>query len=354
MRKDFLPKDKIKLAQRSGYICSYPSCEMVTIAPNEEGDDKTSSVGMACHIYAASDGINAKRINPELTDEQLSDISNGIWMCYTHGKLIDTDEHRFSAELLKEWKRINESIASLRQETGIDYQTAYKSISLGKLVRNEIDLPKEFAVNKYVGDALHDSCISLVWGKDITETIRDFLIEYIRNAYLHGKSNKCTLKIDAQEIVIIDDGNEFDVRSLCGSNNSSGGVLSIKRLLDHHGTRVFLTSYRRKENNILKISVPKSAEKIINSTPCIVDFDMSSLHIGNFQYKLRETCNEVFVILPEYFALSDIALISRKHPLLLSEKRHLVFVLRHVSGHVKELLEEQFKECQVIVLNEHV
>jgi hypothetical protein len=354
MRKNFSLKDKVKLAQRSGYICSYPSCEVVTIAPSEEGDDKTSSVGMACHIYAASDGINAKRTSTDMTDEQLSDISNGIWMCYTHGKLIDTDETRFTANLLKEWKRINESIASFRQETGISYRAAFKSISLNKLVENEVSLPKEFAINKLVGEALHDSCLSISWGKGITETIRDFLIEHIRNAYAHGNSDGCTLKIDIHEITLIDNGTEFDVRSLYRAGNGQGGALSIRRLLDHHGEKIFLSAYRLRERNILKISLPKTTGNINESTPCVVNFDMHSLHQGNYSYQLREFCNEIFVILPEYFGLSDIAFISRKHPSLLSEKRHLIFVLQHVSEHVKELLLEQFKNCQVMVLNEHV
>ena len=352
MRSDFSARDKVKLAQRSGYICSYPSCEAVTIASNEEGKDRTSSVGMACHIYAASDGVNAKRINTELTSEQLSDISNGIWMCYTHGKLIDTDESRFTAGQLKEWKRINESIVSFRQENGTDYKTAFKSISLNKLVENEVSLPKEFAINKKVGDALHDSCISIIWGGSITETIRDFLIEHIRNSYIHGNSDGCTLKITANEVVVIDNGTKFDVRSLYSVVDGHGGTLSIRRLLDHYGDKIFLSSYRDEEKNILKISLPKTTDDINQSTPCTVNFDMDSLNQGGYSYQLRESCNEVFVILPEYFGLSDIAFISRKHPALLLEKRHLIFVLRYVSEHVKELLLEQFEDCQVIHLNE--
>lgn len=355
MRKDFSPKDKIILAQRSGYICSYPSCEILTVAPNEEGGDKTSSVGMACHIYAASDGINAKRVIKNLTDDtndQLSDISNGIWMCYTHGKLIDTDERRFTPEILQEWKRINESIARLRQETGVDYKTAYQSLSLDKLIENEVQLPKEFAVNSYVGHALHDSCLSIVFGKDITESIRDFLIEYIKNAYLRGEALNCTLRITSNEIIVIDDGKEFNVRKLY--NNGRGGSMSIKKLLDNYGDKVFLTSYRSQDKNTLKISIPKTADKIINSTPCVVQFDFETLHQYGYSYQIKENCNEVFVILPEYFSYSDIALMSEKHPKLLSETRTLVFVLRHVSKDVRKLLVSQFSDCQVIILNEHI
>jgi hypothetical protein len=350
MRSGFSSKDKIKLAQRSGYICSYPSCAMLTIAPSEEGSGKTSSVGMACHIYAASEGLNAKRTNTELTDEQVSDISNGIWMCYSHGKLIDTDDVRFTPEILNEWKRINESIASLRQDTGYDYKAAYESISLDKFIENEIELPKEVGINKLVGDAIHDSCLSLSWGKEVTETVRDFLIEHIRNSYVHGGASSSTLKITPSEIISIDDGVEFDPRKLYINRTWQGGSKSIQYLLDYYGDKTFITSYRSDSSNTLKISIPSCSGDLTAHTPCYVNFDMEQLHKGDVSYQLKRTCNELFVILPEYFALSDIAFLSRKHPALIAEKRHLVFVLKNVSENVQELLKNQFINCQILVV----
>jgi hypothetical protein len=354
MRKDFAPKDKVKLAQRSGYICSYPSCESLTIAPSEEGSARTSSVGMACHIYAASEGLNAKRTNLNLTDEQVADISNGIWMCYTHGKLIDTDDVRFTPKILQEWKEISESITTLRQDTGIDYKTAYTSLKLDKFVENEITLPKEFGINKLVGDALHDSCLSIAWGKEVTESLRDFLIEHIRNSYLHGQASYSSLAITSNGLVITDDGAKFDPRTLHTNKTKRGGSRSIQYLLNNHGNKIFISSHRKQTKNILKISIPETVEDVESKTPCVLNFEMSRLHQGNVSYKIKESCNEVFIILPEYFGLSDIAFLSLKHPAIHHEKRHLIFVLRWVSGHVKELLEEQFNGCQVLELNENV
>ena len=51
---------------------------------------------------------------------QLEDASNGIWMCYSHGKLIDTDENTYTAAMLLTWKHIAELRAKLSQELGRD------------------------------------------------------------------------------------------------------------------------------------------------------------------------------------------------------------------------------------------
>jgi hypothetical protein len=105
---DFSQSTKRTLAERAGHRCSFPSCPQTTIGPSEESEESTSSVGMACHIAAASGGPGAKRFIAAMTSEERSSISNGIWMCYTHGKLIDTDETRYTIEMLRCWKQIAE------------------------------------------------------------------------------------------------------------------------------------------------------------------------------------------------------------------------------------------------------
>lgn len=69
---------------------------------------------MACHISAASSGSGARRYSSD--DENRKSISNGIWMCYTHGKLIDNDENRFSISMLMDWKKIAEEVATIMVE----------------------------------------------------------------------------------------------------------------------------------------------------------------------------------------------------------------------------------------------
>ncbi|GAB3834594.1 hypothetical protein GCM10028895_55210 [Pontibacter rugosus] len=303
---------------------------------------------MACHIYAASEGLNARRTNTDLSDEEVAGISNGIWMCYNHGKLIDTDDERFTPEMLFEWKQINERIASFRQETGYDYKTAYQSIKLSSLIENKILLPKGLDVNKRIGDAIHDSCLSQAWGVELTETIRDFLIEHVRNALLHGKATNAYLEINHSEVIIEDNGKDFDPRSLLVVDRKNGGTLSLKALLNKFSSKIFLSSQRIESTNRLKISIPSNREAVLNGTDCRVEIGFSELHTGNLEYELLPTCKEVFVVLPEFFVLSDIAFLSRKHPILTEEKRHIVFVIANVSQTVQELLKEQYPKCQIL------
>ena len=55
---------------------------------------------MACHIAAAAGGPGARRYVKEMSADERASVENGIWMCYTHGKVIDTDE-AFAGELLE-------------------------------------------------------------------------------------------------------------------------------------------------------------------------------------------------------------------------------------------------------------
>lgn len=64
------------------------------------------NVGVASHITAAASG--GPRYDPNLTREQRRHQSNGIWLCQTHGKAVDSDEGHFTVEMLRDWKRLAE------------------------------------------------------------------------------------------------------------------------------------------------------------------------------------------------------------------------------------------------------
>ena len=351
MRHNFSPDTKEVLAQRSGYMCSFPGCGRATVGPNLACTDQSASVGMACHIYCATPGLKAKRLHPNPSDESLSDISNGIWMCYTHGKLIDTDDRRFTADHLKAWRSTNEAVAALMRDSGIDYSTAYKTARSGKLIESKVELPAEIAVNIQVGDAIHDSCLPYVWGQDLAESVRDYVIEHVRNSYRHGDATKSNLIISAQELIVVDDGRPFHPRSLQRHPNGRGGALAFKHLLKTYGERICLLSISEAGENTLTISLPSSSDAIKSLTPCVVPIVMKVLHEGNIFYTLKESCQEVVFILPNYFALSDIALLSDKHPQIANETRHVVFVLSQTSAHVRGILRKQFPAAQLLTID---
>lgn len=126
-RDDFSPATKRLLAQRAGYICSYPGCNKLTIFPSED-QNKVLNNGVASHITAASS--SGPRYDPNLTEAQRSDYSNGIWMCTEHSYLIDKDYSNYSTQLLKEWKKNHEEEIRERASLGIKLNDRLKSISI--------------------------------------------------------------------------------------------------------------------------------------------------------------------------------------------------------------------------------
>jgi hypothetical protein len=109
MRDDFPQKTKETLAKRVAYHCSNPECKLLTIGPNSD-KDKASNIGVAAHITAAS--VGGPRYDAALTPEQRADIDNGIWLCQSCAKLVDSDAGLYTVELLKAWKVQAEFVSS--------------------------------------------------------------------------------------------------------------------------------------------------------------------------------------------------------------------------------------------------
>lgn len=111
---DFSPKTRRIIAQRAGYQCSEPTCRRPTIGPGATSE-QVAETGMASHIFSAAEG--GPRMTGGLTVEQRSAADNGIWLCYTHGKLVDTNAgNAYPVSLLQAWKRLHE--ARIRIELG--------------------------------------------------------------------------------------------------------------------------------------------------------------------------------------------------------------------------------------------
>ena len=96
------------LASRAGHRCSNRECLRPTSGP-AAAEDRFVNVGEAAHITAAA--LGGKRYDPSLTQEERRAASNGIWLCELCAKLIDTDEARFTVELLRRWKQDAEARA---------------------------------------------------------------------------------------------------------------------------------------------------------------------------------------------------------------------------------------------------
>lgn len=112
-RINFLQSTKLELAKRAGLLCSYPTCLIHTTGPtvDDNGEDSAAGIAVAAHIYPASE--NGPRKQEGLTDAQIRHISNGIWLCHTHGTLIDEFQADFPPEKVIEMKQVREFAQAL-------------------------------------------------------------------------------------------------------------------------------------------------------------------------------------------------------------------------------------------------
>ncbi len=90
------------MAQRVNSICSNPKCNRPTSGPSTN-PNASISIGVAAHIAAAAPG--GKRYDPTMSPDERKNIKNGIWLCQNCAKLIDSDEEKFTVELLHIWKQ---------------------------------------------------------------------------------------------------------------------------------------------------------------------------------------------------------------------------------------------------------
>ncbi len=120
-RDEFTQPTKDTLSNRVGGRCSNPGCRRATHGPNSESD-QSINVGVAAHITAASPG--GPRYNKTLGEQTRKSVGNGIWLCQSCAKLIDSDSI-FSVDSLKEWKTVAENFAlsEIERPSGSTHQS---------------------------------------------------------------------------------------------------------------------------------------------------------------------------------------------------------------------------------------
>lgn len=171
-RAEFTQSTRQIIAGRAGYRCSFPDCGVVTVGPGAE-PSQTASVGVAAHIYAASTG--GPRGNSGLSDDKLKSPENGIWLCETHAKLVDTNEGEdFPPALLISYKSLHET--KIAREMG-DVVTPFGWVQRLELQKAPVfQCPSSLSLGK----------VTLVLGKNGTgkTTLFDLLAGAAEPAYL--------------------------------------------------------------------------------------------------------------------------------------------------------------------------
>ena len=100
-RDEFRRLDADILAKRVGGRCSNPGCRQSTTGPRDD-PSKAVNIGVSAHITAAASG--GPRYDASLSPDERRSIENGIWLCQNCARLIDSDTHRYSVTLLRQWK----------------------------------------------------------------------------------------------------------------------------------------------------------------------------------------------------------------------------------------------------------
>lgn len=118
---NFAPSTIRLLRDRVASLCSNPDCRKSTIAASLETNDKTTIIGEAAHIKAASSGAGAARFDDNMSYDERRSIDNGIWLCKNCHRMIDREPIKYSVETLKRWKAETEEYAS--KNLGVKYRT---------------------------------------------------------------------------------------------------------------------------------------------------------------------------------------------------------------------------------------
>lgn len=349
-RDEFNQRTKDILAKRTGYKCSFPSCWSNTIGPSNESTSPIDSTGMACHIYAAAPGKGAKRYKKDMTHEERKSENNGIWMCYKHGKQIDNDEERFTAEMLFQWKQIAETRAKIEHELGKSIVGDLSLLSIG-LAKSEIliDISLVGHENDLVGNALIDANAEFLWGKDLINHVKIYLIEIIRNAIKHGLATNITLKIDTNKITLIDNGTKYYHSDLLKEKKLRGGAESYLEISNKYKNRILILSERIENKNYNTISFINEINDIKKISLCVYNFEpIYKRQDSNINSKIYETCSDVYILLHKHACLSDIHDLRKMKSEFEGIKKPLVFVLQDTIELLEIKIQNLFPDARVM------
>lgn len=119
-RDDFSKEIIRALQDRAGNHCSNPRCRCLTSGPNDL-PTKSSRIGVAAHITAAAP--DGPRYDASLTPAERSSIQNGIRLCQSCSRLIDTDPTYYPTNILVQWRMTAEQWARKHLEDGTKFPT---------------------------------------------------------------------------------------------------------------------------------------------------------------------------------------------------------------------------------------
>ena len=186
MRDDFSQSVKDLLANRVGWKCSNPNCRKAT---RGAGAEKANiiNIGVAAHITAASKG--GPRYDENITVQERKSFENGIWLCQSCSKLIDSDEIRYTVDKLKKCKYNSEQMAVLELED----VTVFKNDKDAELIR--------FYVQCFDRPAFRDRICMEGRMEDFDKAIEDTIIA-LNTGVLRTRDGSILKKADGKSSVV--------------------------------------------------------------------------------------------------------------------------------------------------------
>ncbi|GGA29143.1 hypothetical protein [Dyella nitratireducens] len=304
-RDDFSLSTKKVLAQRAGHRCSFPECGAITAGPSKESKTATANTGEAAHISAASSGKGSRRYDPSLTPAQRASIDNGIWCCSTHAKLIDKDEVTYTVKMLKQWRVLAEKRAQLRQAYGDNAIKNHGELLSTGLAEDSVALEHTPDINEKIGIAVKNSWISDICGEEVARTLRDFVIEYARNAFMHGAATTLRVDFNQDSITVEDDGGEFQVVSLL-SEDSCGGGMAFRALLATKQLGYASSRRTGDKKNHLHIPFVTNPLDLPKANPCAISLSRQDAIFGHVNFSNLLHCDRIFIVAQGPVSYSDI------------------------------------------------
>lgn len=228
-RLEFSPKTKRVLAQRVGYRCSCPECNIITIGP---GDTPASVVilGEAAHIVGAinnSDGLSP-RADSSKSEDFIKSLDNGIWLCRHHHRLVDSKASTYTVEQLKGWKKQSEKKQeALMKQKEPDFVESYifPQINVDKGINTNDFRKKEWCLLAYLIENYDNSLFYRDF--DIDDEGRNFFSEYQNWMSKNSIDSKISgIRFDSSH-------REMNADVRCIANNLTGLVICDNRCLGY-------------------------------------------------------------------------------------------------------------------------
>jgi hypothetical protein len=346
-RDNFPAAVKTALAKRAGYRCSYPGCPAITVGPSHEGDMAVANTGTAAHISAASAGKGSRRYDTNLAAGRRTSIENGIWCCRDHGTLIDADEITYSSVMLRGWRAIAEREAQLRQAHGDIQFTAHRDLIDVGLATEKLSLTSGFA-NSSVGTAVLFCCVAEIWGKTIADAVRDFLIEYARNAFEHAGAITVSVEFAAKGIVVKDDGLPFNLHTLAQASFGRGGGMAYRALLSALRINAISTCHNASSENVLHLPLVGNTRDLVAHNPCALAITHEQLRMNSVNFSSIVGCDRAFIVAPDFMTYSDGPWCEQVLQAAVAIHKNVSLVIPRVSAPVLDYYRKCFPNTEVL------